>query len=196
MALRKNGSTVVIPGEVYVDMYPTIVRESSGGTAPTFEFLGTGGGVSRVGGWGFGHTADDIMQFNLEIPHGVKPGSLVEFHIHWTPLVANGNVAWSFSYSGLPVDLTSDGAAWPNVVTLPTIYSPATNVAGRHLFTEIAADIGGLAYPSAVLLCAVRRLGSSDGLDTNGGMAVVVSIGGHVLIDRDGSTNDHGPWDT
>lgn len=170
-------------------MIPSIHREIVGGaTAPNWTNLSTG---SAVGGWGFLKNQDDQTQMNIQLPHGVKPGSVLKPHIHWSPVSATGgDVEWEFSWAATGIDGT-----FTNLVTETPVLAPAGTAAGKHIITTFP-DISGHSTPSAAILCRLRRLRNTAGRGTYDNTAVLLFSDFHVLIDRDGTTTVDPPWDT
>ena len=185
MAMSKNASTIIIPGEIWNDEKVDLTRAiATGVTAPAWTVIPG----SVTGGWGFANSQSDELSFNCQISHKVKPGSILKPHLHWVPSTTNNNnVRWNLIWNGALIDgaFTTDGT---DPVTAPT------GGLVKHYITTFT-DISGFSVPSTILTFKLQRLGN-DPADSFTGVAIALSFDVHYLSDRDGTTTVIPPWDT
>jgi hypothetical protein len=186
MSLSKNAGVVVIPGEVWVDLLSdaTSIR-TSGGNRPAETFASIQGcGVTLD----FSATVMNEVFLNLQMHHGIKPGSTIWPHVHWCPSSTNtGSCIWKLDYT---VEAVGTGP-FPPIVTLD-VTTNGTGVINDHILSEFNIGIPNLT-PSGIIM---MRLWRDATVDTGTFVAKLLSFDIHVLMDRDGTTSRGPPWDT
>lgn len=139
------------------------------------------GGVST---WVFANAQDNFVEFSCQIPHGYLEGSDIYPHVHWGPADAGaGDTRWSLIYSWANMGSQFSGST--------TIYVTDTAVGGRandHLVAAFPAIDGTGMEISSMLLCKLKRLGSS-GPDTYGDGANFYEFDFHIEMDSVGSSD-------
>jgi hypothetical protein len=191
MALSKNAGRTVVPGEVWNDLQADVTRIlTTGANKPTAGFLKDPATASSINiglTWDFSPSAMNEGWANFQIPHSIKPGSVVYPHVHWYPASTNvGVVQWGMEYRIGDIHSSISAGA--------TLYgSTATNGTLQHLITDFGSVAG--CSPSCLMACRFFREATST-VDTFTGDAQLVFSDVHYLSDRDGSTQRNGPWDT
>jgi hypothetical protein len=177
--------TVVLTNVVYDDLRtPVQSLKLSGVKPPTWTSYKSGEVL------GFSDQAiagnEEIVFFNLQMPHNYKEGTDISIHVHFVPEDnTGGNVYWMLTYSWATIDLAFAAAT--------TIYVAAAcgTTTDAHKIAYFA-DIDG--NPSAtnklissMLICKLQR-NSSDALDTyNGKSAYLLEVDVHYQMDTIGS---------
>lgn len=145
------------------------------------------------------HDADDVLTTIMQMAHAKALGSnLGDLHMHVVPMAAGaGDVYFEVSYSWQNV-----GGTFPATASWTTSNVTASFVAGDQYDHKTITLLSDIAPPasegySSILLCTITRLGTNT-LDTyttnkdHGTGAAnlgILSIDGHIPIDRVGSVN-------
>lgn len=134
------------------------------GTMRAYEFPGSGTQAHET--WGSFH-----------IPHTIKPGTGVYFHVHWLPNAAapTGNVTWNFEYTYAG---PGDTQTFPATATVSaTAAQPAQYT---HMSTEIATPVltGQIEVDGVILLRVYRDPALAS--DTSTDSAFLLFIDAHI----------------
>lgn len=176
-----NNGTLVLTNPVYEDVRVGIsnVRVPAA-NAPTWTAY-KGGQVLA-----FSPTADQIIYFEVQLPHGYVEGEDIEAHIHDVYPDANaGNVNWNFTYS-----VAAIGSTFPAETTVDTTLA-ASGVADQHTLQDISDPIDGTNMGiSTCILCSLEREGTDAINDTYANSVYLVSIDFHVPINTLGSRTE------
>jgi hypothetical protein len=124
---------------------------------------------------------EEIVYFNVQMPHGYKEGSSITPHVHWVGEDNTaGNVAWKLSYSWANFD-----SAFPSETEEAIIGANGeTDIQNTAGFTAIS---GTGKTMSSMLICSLRRF-SSDASDTfTSKDAYLLEVDVHVELNRFGS---------
>ena len=123
----------------------------------------------------------------VQLPHGWKEGSTIDFHLHWTIPVSGAagaaeNVKWDFTYS-----MASTGDTFP-AESSETITVDVSDIAlDTHILTELAdIDMTGQTI-SCMILCSLTRDVSVAGDYTSD--AYLTECDFHYRSDQPGSLN-------
>jgi len=159
----------------------------AGGSAPGFgSFLGSGGLKTYL----FDNGSDEEVHFSLQIPHGVKYGTKLRPHVHWSPTTTgSGGVCWALEYSwaNIKTDVSSD-----YIFSTPATITGVGNtseVAYEHIITELG-EIEIDFTASAMLVCRLYRDVSDSG-DDYGADAAFHEFDVHALFDSVGSREEY-----
>lgn len=134
----------------------------------------------------FAAAADNLLAFQVQLPHAWKQGSAVEPHVHWMPETTHvGNVVWKLEWKLVGINQTL-----PAEYSDDTITVAAGGVANVHKLSDFAAiDLTGQTV-STMLVCILSRLGADDA-DTFTGKAILLEIDFHYQIDGFGSVQEY-----
>lgn len=135
--------------------------------------------------------ADQAVSFNVQLPHGYKLGSDLEFHIHIAlPTAGAGagveNVAFDFTYSWANIN---------NEFPAETTVSDTTDVqdyaADTHRLIEIGGSLDGSAITgvSSMLICSLTRDVSVD--DNYADDVYLIELDFHYQFDAPGSWTEY-----
>lgn len=189
--LRPSTNGMVLGGTGWQDIIITGAAAGTGAAAPSFGALG--GNLSFWRGYSMAATGVDELHSLWHINHDYKPGSTVNFHVHWSPTDANaGNVVFGFQYSyarGYSVDAFSA----PATVTVTQAASGAIN---RHQIAETAdITISNLETDGLVLVRFYRD--GDNAADTYASPVNIFTFDMHYQVDRYATTgrNRGSGWD-
>lgn len=149
-----------------------------GASAPTLTLFR--GGIYGLAYTGIG-TAVNESHFALHILHGIKAGTNITFHVHWSHIVASptGNVKWSLEYTAAKGYGTTAFAA-------PTTMS-VTQAAGPQYYHHITDDdsmtitSSANLEPDSIILCRLFR-DPTDAADTFAADAYLLSCDVHYQV--------------
>ena len=155
----------------------------AGSTAPPTPDTVYGGLLFR------GVTGNDIIAFQVQMPHAWKEGSAISPHVHWQKTTsASGNVRWSLSYRHAVLGAVMD-SAW-TVLPASTPLQTDSNTAGQHLMTPLGTiDMSGKLI-SHMMLCLLERT-PLHADDNYGADARLLEIDFHYQIDSRGSRQQY-----
>ena len=133
----------------------------------------------------FSATQSEILYFRIQLPHGWKEGSDLNFHIHVTyPTNGTGNSQWKFTYSWANIDGT-----FPTETTLLQTFAAPT-ITDQHIIHSFGTISGTDKNISSILICSLSRLGT-DVLDTYASGIYGISADFHYQIDTIGSRQEY-----
>jgi hypothetical protein len=128
----------------------------------------------------------DSVHFVAQLPHSYKEGSDIHPHIHWAPDNADtGDVRWQFEYI-----IANRNETFPSVAISETITEAADGIALSHQRRGFSVIDGTGITISAMIICRLTRLSSSDGLDTFTGNACFLEFDFHIQQDILGSLTE------
>jgi len=133
---------------------PVNATRAEGSNDPGYEkFSDNGSGSRGVFAYAFTHLVEQELFFDVQIPHGIRDGSVIHPHAHWSPATdASGTVRWGLEYVWQAVDGTFGNT------TIITADLAVSNNAKDHKFSEFAAispPAGRLT--SSLLKCRIFR---------------------------------------
>lgn len=132
----------------------------------------------------FGAAAQNIIGFQVQLPHGWAEGTELSPHVHWMPSTTNGgSVVWQLDYKIIGI-----GDVLPAEFSTLTVTQAAGGVANTHLL----APLGKIAMTgqtvSCMLICLLSRMGAALADDFTG-VAQLLEVDFHYQIDGFGSVD-------
>lgn len=146
-------------------------------TDPTFDIFRDG-----VRALMFASGADDMLWFDMQLPHGYVDGTDIYPHIHWSPMNTNTDtLTWGLEYS-----IANVGEIYPATDTIYVKVVPS----GVTYFHEVAdfpvIDGSGIIGLSTMVKCRIFR--DVNGADTNYNTdAALQEIDFHIQLNEIGS---------
>ena len=171
------------PGSGWIDLPVQATVRGTGGNDPTFstwrspqrayEFVGSSSEMREIFG-------------QIHIPHTIKPGTGIYFHVHWVPSAASpsGNIVWKFDYSYAGPGNNQVFPASSTVTATATMPAQYT-----HMITEIAAPVlaGSLEVDGVISLRVYRD--AADAGDTSTNSAFLLFIDAHIQVAKFATKN-------
>jgi hypothetical protein len=130
---------------------------------------------------------EEIVFFQLQMPHNYKEGTDISIHVHFVPEDnAGGNVYWMLTYSWATID---DAFAAATTVYIAAACGTTTDAHRVAYFADIDGSPGDVnKLISSMLICKLQR-NSSDALDTyTGKSAYLLEVDVHYQVDSLGSS--------
>jgi hypothetical protein len=174
---------------------PSTAR-NSGGTTPDWALFVN----PNIYTWFFNNSANNEVNFTIQMPHNYKEGTDIFPHVHWASTTAAGSnrVKWVLDYQwvnfGDEFTASSSLSAYGhelaenNGVSLLAYQSTITPM-NTNGVTRTGISGAGKKV-SSILACRIYRSGS-DPNDTFTGNAALLSIDFHYQIDSFGSDNQY-----
>lgn len=137
----------------------------------------------------FPTSANKKIYFTVQLPHGYKKGSNIEFHIHYALSQAGAgtgaeNVKWNFTYSWSNIN-----GDIPDATTEPVTIDVQALTTAKHYIADIVASITGTGKDiSSILICSLER--DVSVANDYGGSVYLLSADFHILKDSLGSNNE------
>lgn len=133
-----------------------------------------------------GVTTNNMIAFQVQMPHGWKEGSTIKPHVHWQKTTsASGNVRWLLSYRHAALGSVMDNS-WSTLAAYTPVQTD-TNTAGQHLLTPLGDITMTGKKVSHMMLCLLERT-PADANDTyNNADARLLEIDFHYQVDANGS---------
>jgi hypothetical protein len=168
-------------GWIDIPIQPTV--KGTGGNDPVYNVW-----RSPQRAYEFTGASSDLREIfgQLHVPHTIKPGTGIYFHVHWVPSAASpsGNIVWKFDYSYagpgnnqvFPASTTVTATA-----TMPAQYT--------HMITEIAAPVlaGSLEVDGVISIRVYRD--AADAGDTSTNSAFLLFIDTHIQVSKFATKN-------
>lgn len=155
---------------------PSTTKLGSASDDPTFVAWD-----SRFVALSFSGSALNECFFDVQVPHGRKPGSDLKFHVHFTPygtMVLGQTVIWRLDYAYANI-----GGEFSATATVTSTYTAlGTETALTHCMSEQTTVPGTSIGESAIIKCRVYRTAA----DTYDAAAFMHSVDLHVYKDRVG----------
>lgn len=178
-----NGGDVPLDGEEFLawdDEKVSLFRAKRlGNSDPTDEKL-TDNGAGSVGIYAsaFSHTQSQEVFFDVQMPHGYKAGSDVNFHIHWAPTTTGaGDVIWGLEYTIVnrldPVGLSA--------IVEVSVAAPGAVV---ELSSNVATIPGATLVESSLICCRFFRKTAGN---TYAAKAFALSADFHIRKNKPGT---------
>lgn len=185
----RSGYTTFYPDDVEVwddfRFAPATLKPLGSGVPNYVKFADDGGGSTGVYAYHFDDTAEEQLNFEVQLPHRWKEGSAICFHVHWFPLSTNtGTVIWGLE---IPT-FVNDGDAVPSTTTIYTgTETISTGVARKTYRTEITElTLTG----KTISALSAGRLFRDAGNDNYSGDVVLLSFDFHYISDAAGSLEE------
>lgn len=179
-------SQIIFTNGIWDDVMIPGLTVKAGSTAPILVNMVD----STLQVYGFaGSATDDTVYFSAQFPHGIKIGSSVYPHIHWTRTADPGaadrtNVVWELSYS-----FANIGETFPSVTTVNITNSvSATNY--THQLSAFPAIVKANTGISSMINCRLRRLAAANASDTYDHPAAFLQFDFHYMMDTLGSLQE------
>jgi hypothetical protein len=176
-------SNLVYSSPVWDDVRIPMSSLRSGVTPPTAkEFIG------GIRAWAFDKAVDDMLEGELQVPHGVNTNYYIALHLHYAVTNAattTNGVVWGIEYT----------KANPNrVFNSPSVTTIITNFPGTNLLHKVVSVVNvSNCTDSAVIM--VRLYRDADNLgDTHDDDAYALSLDAHFVRWRPGSLNENGDY--
>lgn len=126
----------------------------------------------------------DRIHFVTQLPHGYKPGTTIEPHVHWTGEDGTaGQVAWKLDYSTCAINGTF------GVTNSTTTYVVKSTTADYHEYTDIGT-IAGVTGISTVIMGTLSRDSTAAGDTYNGKSVYLLQFDLHYQSDTIGSRTE------
>ncbi len=140
--------------------------------------------IGNIDAYGFnGVNTTEEMSGSFEVIHDYKEGTDLRPHIHWAPSNANaGSVKWQ-----MEITVATVGQAYTSVSTISATQA-SNGVDREHQAVEFDIIDGSTFTIGTVIHFRLFR-DPTDGADTYGSDAILLSLGVHYEIDGDGSRN-------
>ena len=122
---------------------------------PTYAEFRTGVYAQR-----FSATQDNVVAFEVQLPHSYTEGTDLKPHLHWASATAtaSGTVTWKLTYT-----IANRGGVFPVPVDLSGTYTfDGTELAFEHQITSLGTIPGAELGVSAVLIGTLTRMASLD----------------------------------
>jgi len=159
--------------------------------APLAEGKGGGGtfgvpaGPSNINGGpyqAYDFLPKDLLQAAFHVPHTIKPGSKMYFHVHWcTDSTDTGTTTWKIHHQ-IAKGHSQEAFPTASVITLPS--QAATGTAWTTVITECTdAQAIDAPEPDSLILCGVEL--DADTITTGKIFGLYMDI--HYQIDRFGT---------
>lgn len=164
---------------VWRDYFISGLALGSGASAPDLITLGGSGNISV---YAFdGNATTEQLYGCLELDHDYKEGSDFTFHVHWCPTTTDvGNVKWGLDYRVMPLG----GTLTAEVNTSLTV-TAAGGTAWAGKFSGVTISGTGRTIGDQIAFRLYRN--PTDGSDTYGADAAILTLGLHVQCDSHGS---------
>jgi hypothetical protein len=147
------------------DLEMQITGAATGAGTPTSTAFGPSGNIQQIA---FG--INDSVYLAGHVPHDIKPGSKMYFHVHWsTNGVDVSSVKWQINWTGAA---GHNQANFPADITL-TLEEAAHGTAWRHMITEDVVGTDALEIDSLFFI-ELKRIsnGGTDNADNVFGLFV------------------------
>ena len=141
----------------------------------------------------FDATTEEELGFEVQLPHGYKPGSDIEAHVHWQPTAAGtaGQVVrWGLEYRWANI---GDTYGATTIISSGT-HSPAhpALVDDVHYLTHLGTIAGANKTLSSILQCRLfRDAAGALGTDSYTSDAALISVDFHYQIEQPGSRAEY-----
>lgn len=171
--VMENDATVW--NDVFVELNP-----ASAVYAPTYTDYKAG----RVITFSDEAANPDRIHFVTQLPHGYKPGTTIEPHVHWTGEDGTaGQVAWKLDYSTCAINGTF------GVTNSTTTYVVKSTTADYHEYTDIGR-IAGVSGISTVIMGTLYRDSTAAGDTYNSKSVYLLQFDLHYQSDTIGSRTE------
>ena len=167
----------------YTDLRVSVTSTKLGGTKdPDFaKFKDDGAGSQGVFTYLFDRNLEEELYLITQMPHNYKFNSIVEMHVHWSPLTTSTlGVGW-----GIECTWSNRTSVFGDTIIYRTMVN-ASGTAYEHQKTSLGDLVGSASSTSAVALCRVFRDATNDTDSYNGDVALH-EIDFHYQVDGLGS---------
>jgi hypothetical protein len=178
--------TMLMTGQatVWDDIRISGAQVRLGATAPSLEAFGPSGSLRT---YRFETAAHQEIEFEVQMPHGWKPGRIYP-HVHWAPIdTTTGNVVWQLEYA-----FQSIGGVFGAPATMASIPAAAGGTAWAHKLTDLQTAAGanyidGSALGLSSMLVGRLHRDSGAAPDTLAQDVAFLEIDMHYEMDTIGS---------
>jgi hypothetical protein len=160
---------------------PLSTGKAVGGNVPTFAAI-----TDSIKAYNFSaSTMNELFLVPFHIGHDYKPGSLIFFHMHWSPDDTNtGVVRWGIEYS------VSKGHGQQAFPASTTVYleQAGSGTAKQHQIIEDTVGVSTDIEPDSLILMRIFR-DAAHANDTYTGIAWGHTLDAHYQSDRKNTIN-------
>lgn len=184
----QNGS-LILPGNVFLsppvwdDLRVPLSATRNPSSAPGYDAFKDG-----TKAWAFDKASDEMLYFEVQVPHNYKLGTNLDAHVHWAPIDTGvGGVVWCLEYTFQYI-----GAAF-GATTTDCGRQVGSGTAYQHQIINVEVVTGTSGSVSALLVGRLFRDADSSegkGTDDYDNDAVGISFDLHYQIDSFGSRQE------